>query len=314
MRRVSAYFSRAARIARCCSAMLLGLALLLPVPALAQPADPFCAPGQAPEFTHGLATLADQLGLLMGEAVECEHQEPTSGDTLQATTTGLAYYRRAAQDTPIFTDGQSHVALTGQGLIGWDGPSVDAPLSLVYNAALPTWCSWLGLGAKVVGFLCAYPDGATGAWSPPVTSSSAWVLLGIEPSPDAEWQLTAAGRTLLGGSAVVSPPRAALGPPPDTYVQVSVDPINPPPSASFGTITAGSATSQLSGRQRTFGSGSRSSTAHRYRRPTAPRHRQPTYFPTPAGPLPRRSRQPSPGNRSSSTVRPSVGGAKSHVG
>jgi hypothetical protein len=217
--------------------MLLGLALLLPVPALAQPADPFCAPGQAPEFTHGLATLADQLGLLMGEAVECEHQEPTSGDTLQATTTGLAYYRRAAQDTPIFTDGQSHLALTGQGLIGWDGPSVDAPLSLVYNAALPTWCSWLGLGAKVVGFLCAYPDGATGAWSPPVTSSSAWVLLGIEPSPDAEWQLTAAGRTLLAGSAVVSPPLAALGPPPDTYVQVSVDPINPPPSASFGTIT-----------------------------------------------------------------------------
>jgi hypothetical protein len=207
---------------------------------MAQPA-PFCTPGQVPAFTRELASLVDQLQSFMGQPVECEHLDPVSGDILQATTAGLAYYRHAARDTPVFTDGQSHVALTADGLIGWDGASVDGPLWLSRDGALPTWCSWLKLGQQVSGYLCVYPSAAIAAWSPPTDASKAWILLGLEPSPDADWQLTAAGRILLGGAASVTPseplPAPDVAPPPDTYVQVSVDPINPSPPPSFGMIT-----------------------------------------------------------------------------
>jgi hypothetical protein len=92
----------------------------------------------------------------MGEPVECEHAQSDNGDTLQATTTGLAYYRKTL-NTPIFTDGQAHYAWTTQGLIGWRGPSADAPLSLTYAGDLATWCTWGRLGPTVDAFLCIYP-------------------------------------------------------------------------------------------------------------------------------------------------------------
>ena len=86
----------------------------------------FCGPGQAPRFVLGFATLKEQLGPLMGEPVECEHPNNANGDTLQTTTTGLAYYRKAT-NTPTFTDGFRHWASTVVGLVYWEGPSADPP-------------------------------------------------------------------------------------------------------------------------------------------------------------------------------------------
>ncbi len=67
-----------------------------------------------------------QLGEGMGEPMEREHRDATSGDTLQHTTTGLAYYR-ATSTTPVFTDGWRHFALTARGVVTWEGPSPDPP-------------------------------------------------------------------------------------------------------------------------------------------------------------------------------------------
>ncbi len=80
----------------------------------------------APTFVLGFAALKDQLGPIMGNPLECEHANPQNGDSLQQTTTGLAFYRKST-NTPTFTDGYQHWALTTDGLVTWDGASVDPP-------------------------------------------------------------------------------------------------------------------------------------------------------------------------------------------
>lgn len=92
----------------------------------AQPTAPFCRPGVQPSFVFGFRALADAIGDTMGEPLECEHANPENGDTLQRTTTGLAFYRKAT-NTPTFTDGFRHWALTTAGLVFWTGLEVDPP-------------------------------------------------------------------------------------------------------------------------------------------------------------------------------------------
>ena len=62
----------------------------------------------------------------MGEPLECEHGNPDNGDTLQQTTTGLAFYRQYTS-TPTFTNGWDHWAWTASGLVYWVGNSIDPP-------------------------------------------------------------------------------------------------------------------------------------------------------------------------------------------
>src|SRR5688572_17509902 len=76
----------------------------------AQMGEPHCQPGEEPRFVHGIAELQNRLGPTMGVPTECEHIDPTSGDTLQRTTTGLAYHRPSLS-TSMFTDGSTHWAL-----------------------------------------------------------------------------------------------------------------------------------------------------------------------------------------------------------
>ena len=85
-----------------------------------------CAAGESPGYRFGFAFLKSQLGATMGEPLECEHGNPENGDTLQQTSTGLAYYREIT-NTPTFTDGWNHWAWTSSGLIYWAGSSVDPP-------------------------------------------------------------------------------------------------------------------------------------------------------------------------------------------
>ena len=86
----------------------------------------FCAPGQRPGFQAGFAALKAQLGETMGDPVECEHTNPQNGDSLQNTTRGLAFYRKST-NTPTFTNGDEHWAITPRGLVYWTGSSVDPP-------------------------------------------------------------------------------------------------------------------------------------------------------------------------------------------
>lgn len=92
---------------------------------------PFCAPGKQPEFVLGFAQLKERLGATMGAPLECEHGDPNgTGDTLQQTSTGLAYYRQKT-GAVMFTDGWNHWALVGTQLVEWEGESVDPPPGLV---------------------------------------------------------------------------------------------------------------------------------------------------------------------------------------
>lgn len=81
---------------------------------------PYCQPDQAPKFVLGFAQLKNRLGDTMGQPVECEHANPSNGDSVQLTTTGLAVYRKS-DGALEFTDGWRHWQLDGDKLITWQG-------------------------------------------------------------------------------------------------------------------------------------------------------------------------------------------------
>jgi len=97
--------------------------------ALAQ-AAPHCDPGQSPEFVFGFADLKAEIGDVMGNPVSCQYADPNgTGDTLQDTSTGLAFWRKSI-NTPTFTNGATYWALVDIGLVSWTGPGTTS--SLVY--------------------------------------------------------------------------------------------------------------------------------------------------------------------------------------
>jgi len=94
-------------------------------PASADAAVGPCMPG-SPRFVQGFAELKRQVGAAMGDPLQCEHTDSTSGDIVQESSTGLAYYRRGT-NVAAFTDGWRHWAVTARGLVTWEGASPDAP-------------------------------------------------------------------------------------------------------------------------------------------------------------------------------------------
>lgn len=104
---------------------LVAASFAAPGPVLAQ-GTPHCPPGQPAQFVFGIAELHERLGPTMGAPVECEHVNPENGDTIQHTTTGLAYYRPSI-NTPMFTDGQTHWAFSNNQVLMWRSPSVEPP-------------------------------------------------------------------------------------------------------------------------------------------------------------------------------------------
>jgi hypothetical protein len=84
-----------------------------------------CPSGLAPEFALGFGELKAWLGDRMGEPLSCERFGP-EGDALQQTTRGLARYRKGT-NTPSFTSGSEHWALTERGLVYWTGRALDPP-------------------------------------------------------------------------------------------------------------------------------------------------------------------------------------------
>jgi len=130
-------------------------------PASAQLA-PFCPPGQFPQFQFGFAALKQQLGSGMGQPMGCEHADPFSGDSLQRTTTGLAFYRQRT-NTPTFTDGNSHWAVVSGGLAFWRGVSIEPPAEAVVLTpdicdALPGTATGLLAAGCLVLFTYRYQD------------------------------------------------------------------------------------------------------------------------------------------------------------
>lgn len=92
---------------------LLACATLQVSNAAAQGA-PYCRAGESTQYRFGFASMKAYLGATMGDAAECEHPNSANGDTLQQTTRGLAFWRKST-NTPTFTDGWRHWALTSGG-------------------------------------------------------------------------------------------------------------------------------------------------------------------------------------------------------
>jgi hypothetical protein len=113
---------------------LVGMQLLAPRPIEAQAGGPFCTDGAVPRFVHGVAELQGRLGATMGTPTECEHIDPSNGDTLQRTTTGLAYHRPSI-NTTMFTDGSTHWALADGTVVLWRNESVTPPLPTAAEVA-----------------------------------------------------------------------------------------------------------------------------------------------------------------------------------
>jgi hypothetical protein len=95
---------------------------------------PFCQPGQPAAFAFGIADLRNRLGDTMGSPLECEHLDVDSGDTVQHTTAGLAYYRPSI-NAAIFTDGATHWALAEGTVVRWQSGNVTPPKPTEAEAA-----------------------------------------------------------------------------------------------------------------------------------------------------------------------------------
>ena len=139
---------------------LVGILLSAAAPAPASFAEqaPGCAPGESPTYVFGFASLHDKLGGVMGAPTTCEYADPNgTGDTEQNTVNGLAFWRKST-NTPTFTDGSSHWALTARGDLMWVGSDIDPPADAVV---------------------------VTIAWTPEArTRSSGCVSSGGRPDPD----------------------------------------------------------------------------------------------------------------------------------
>jgi hypothetical protein len=128
-------------VARGLAVLALVVTFAVPASASAQTANG-CAPGQAPGYVFGFADLQSRLTVAMGDPMSCEFPDPNgTGDVHQRTTRGLAFWRKAT-NTPTFTNGSEHWAITVRGLLYWTGSSIDPPPSAV--VVPPNECSGCG--------------------------------------------------------------------------------------------------------------------------------------------------------------------------
>ncbi len=109
------------------SALSPALQPVVPTPVVTRGAaiQSLCDPRQ-PLYLGSLASLKTRLGERMGDPIGCERQVSPDGDTEQATSKGLAYFRRRL-NLAAFTTGWDHWALSGSELVHWAGTAVEPP-------------------------------------------------------------------------------------------------------------------------------------------------------------------------------------------
>src|SRR5579884_1059364 len=99
--------------------LVFGLVLLCTPPGLVSAAGGLpCPMGTTPELDGQFQDLQHALGAVMGAATGCPITDAI-GDTIQATTTGLAVYRPSGM--ALFASGDQRWALTADGLQSWRG-------------------------------------------------------------------------------------------------------------------------------------------------------------------------------------------------
>jgi hypothetical protein len=188
------------RAASAAVAMALVLGTLQLVSVNRVSADDFCQPGQAPGFVLGFAALQEQLGDTMGTALECEHANPENGDSQIKTSTGLAFYRKQT-NTPTFTDGYNHWAVTDAGLVTWIGSSIDPPGTCLEPYDSPERACLLGPSADLFGYLRA--SGTRHAYTfEVVEAGTAFNAMLLNLPADYDLYLVDSATQLLAGSVL----------------------------------------------------------------------------------------------------------------
>jgi hypothetical protein len=129
-----------------------------------------CAADEDPSYVFGFADLHAWLGDIMGAPTTCEYADPNgTGDTEQNTSAGLAFWRKST-NTPTFTDGSTHWALTASGQVTWGGTSIDPTADAVFITWIPP------LRSKTSGCISmgGLPDGdcTPGGVNPEVTPAT----------------------------------------------------------------------------------------------------------------------------------------------
>jgi hypothetical protein len=115
---------RLVRHATIAFAFVVGGLYLIPTTVLATAGD---APCPSPSYSAGFMELHSVLGDAMGAPDSCEYADPNgTGDVLQRTTRGLAFWR-SETNTPSFTTGRDHWALTENGPVYWSGFNAEPP-------------------------------------------------------------------------------------------------------------------------------------------------------------------------------------------
>jgi hypothetical protein len=142
--------------------MVAALLLTTFTSALATQDRAYCASGQVPQYAGGFAELKSQLADWQGDPITCEFADPNgSGDILQRTTTGLAFWRKST-NTPTFTNGIDHWALTAaRGLVYWNGSNVDPPAEALPGTPHPCLAARTCLAPRSAAQVQAVPPTAT---------------------------------------------------------------------------------------------------------------------------------------------------------
>jgi len=90
------------------------------------------------EFGPDLADLRDAIGDAMGQPTGCETTIDSGGDTMQTTSSGMAWYLLGA-GAAIFTDGYHRWELDQQGLTYWESPDATPLVMDGLSSGPPVW-------------------------------------------------------------------------------------------------------------------------------------------------------------------------------
>ena len=139
-------------------------------------------------FGLDFAVLQAQLGPIMGESIESEHSLPDTCDTVQLTTTGLAYLICETGEVGFAAgpDGLHHWALEDGLLLEWIGPELNPPAT-ASPATLPgcgdealTYCR-IADGMLATGYL--RDAGATNGYQVMLTGASTRLVASLTDLP-----------------------------------------------------------------------------------------------------------------------------------
>ncbi|GEM_PF-7090097 len=129
-----------------------------PPPVTSAGANRFCQAGETPQYRFGFAELKRHLGPKMGEPTECDHISNQQGDTTQTTTAGVAHWNKAT-NTPTFSTGAEHWAITPDGVVQWTGDAESPPLQQKFLVANTGGIgTYLRRTPKLTDRLRAWPD------------------------------------------------------------------------------------------------------------------------------------------------------------